>query len=280
MGKSTQRRRRGRIRILDSMILASVAGLVLAGCADIDFNGPDSGWGGVWNTDYAAEKQVRREIGATATLSLSGVAGRVEITGSVSAGGIVVEAALRVRSHSTEDARAHLDELAVNVRESGSTAYVETRQPERSGGRKYEVDYRIQVPDWTNLTVVQAAGPIEIRSVSGSVGLDLAAGAVTLLELTGNVRAAVAAGGVDASVALLPHGHVDLRVGAGSIVLNVPKQTSAWLRAVTAAGTIGLVDLALVDQDPRASVLEASLGGGDGTIRLETAAGDITVKGR
>lgn len=280
MGKSTQRRRRARFRIIDTMTLASVAGLVVAGCADIDINGPDSGWGGARNTDHAAEKQFIHEISAAATLSLSGVAGQVEITGSVNAGGIVVEATLRVRSHSTEDARAHLDQLAVDVRESGSTAFVETRQPTRSGGRMYEVDYRIQVPDWTNLTVVQAAGPVEIRSVSGRVGLDLAAGAVTLFELTGNVRAAVAAGDVDASVALPPHGTVDLRVGAGSIVLSVPKQTSAWLRAVTAAGTIGLVDLVLVDQDPRASVLQATMGGGEGTIRLEIAAGDITVRGR
>lgn len=280
MGKSTQRRRRARSRIFGSMKLAAVAGLAVAGCADIDINGPDSGWGGVWNTDYAAEKQFRQEIGAAATLSLTGVAGQVEITGSVNAGGIVVEATLRVRSHSTEDARAHLAELAVDIRESGNSAFVKTRQPDRSGGRKYEVDYRIQVPDWTNLTVVQAAGPIQIRSVSGTVGLDLAAGAVTLSDLTGNLRAAVAAGSVDASVALLPQGHVELRVAAGSIVLNVPRQTSAWLRAVAAAGTIGVVDLVLVDEDPRASVLEATMGGGDGTIRLEAAAGDITVKGR
>lgn len=280
MGRSMQRRRRVRSRILGSIKLAAVAGLAVAGCADIDINGPGSGWGRVRNTDYAAEKQFRQEIGAAATLSLSGVAGQVEITGSVNAGGIVVEASLRVRSHSTADARAHLADLAVDVRESGSTAFVGTRQPDRSGGRKYEVDYRIQVPDWTNLIVVQAAGPVEIRSVSGAVGLDLAAGGVTLFDLTGNVRAAVAAGSLDASVALLPQGHVELRIAAGSIVLNVPRQTSASLRAVAAAGTIGLVDLVLVDQDPRASVLQATMGGGDGTISLETGAGDITVKGR
>jgi DUF4097 and DUF4098 domain-containing protein YvlB len=142
------------------------------------------------------------------------------------------------------------------------------------------VDYRIQVPDRTNLIVAQAAGPVEIRSVSGTVDLDLAAGGATLYDLTGNIRAAVAAGSLDATVALLPRGQVELRVATGSIVLSVPRQTSTWLRATAAAGTIRVVDLALVDQDPRASVLEASLGGGDGTIRLETAAGDITVKGR
>jgi hypothetical protein len=284
MKKSTQRRRRPRHRTFDPVILAFLTGpAFLTGCTDVDINGPDSGWDGggrVWNTDHAAEAYFSQEIGPVATLSLSGVAGQVEIIGSGNAPGIVVDASLRVRSYSTQDARAHLDELAVEIRETGSTAFVETRQPARTGGRKYEVDYRIQVPDRTNLIVVQAAGPVEIRSVSGTVDLDLAAGAVTLFDLTGDIRAAVAAGSLDATVALLPRGQVDLRVAAGSIVLSVPRQTSTWLRAAVAAGTIRVVDLALVDQDPRASVLEASLGGGDGTIRLETAAGDITVKGR
>jgi hypothetical protein len=285
MDSSAQRRPQARCRIFDATKVASVTSLfILGACADININGPNWGSDGdvdhVWNTDHAVEAEFTRDIGAAGTLVLSGVAGSVEIVGSGGGQGIVVEAVRRVRSQSMEDALAHLHELTVAVRVSGGVAFVETRQPDRSGGRKYEVEYRIQVPGATNVTAAHAAGPVEVRSLSGDVGVEVAAGAVKLVDLTGDVRAAVGAGDTDASVTLPPHGRVELRVGAGSIVLSVPTETSASVRAVTAAGAIRPVDLVLVDQDPRASVLQATMGGGDGTIRLEAAAGDITIKGR
>lgn len=272
-------------RVLDAVKVASVASLVTVGaCYDGDIQGPNWGWGGgvgqARNTDHAAEADFRRELGATGALFLSGVVGSVDIAGSTGAQGIVVEAVRRVRSDSPEDARAHLDELAVDVRESGGAAIVETRQPALSRGRKYEVEYRVQVPAGTDVTVVHVAGPVEIRWVAGDVDIDAVAGPVRLVDLAGDVRGAVASGSVDASVTLPPSGRVELHTGAGSIALSVPTGTSASLLAAAAAGTIRTVDLSLVDQDPRASVLRATMGGGDGTIRLETGAGDITIKGR
>lgn len=282
---SVQRRGLARRRFLDSLKVASVVTLpVLAGCGDVDIHMPDVTWDGdfgeVSNTDYEAQTPFRYEFGVSGTLSLSGVAGTIEIVGSSDASGIVVEGVRRVRSDSRIDARAHLSDLRVDVRESAGTLSVRTRQPNANRGRVYEVEYRIEVPSGSNLSVVQTSGPIEIRSLHGDVGVTGVSGTVTLLDLTANVRATVVAGFVDASVALPPDGVVELRNSSGDIRLSVPTQTSASLSAATTAGAVRLVDLTVVDQDPRASVLRGTLAAGDGTIHLETVSGDITIQGR
>jgi hypothetical protein len=285
MMTATQRRGQvGRRSFSLAWLAATTTFLVLSGCADVDIHGPDWTWDDGFlearNTDYAAQASFRFPAPAAETLSLEGVAGSIEIVGSSDADGIVVEGVRRVRSHSTADARRHLDDLLVDVSDSGGTVFVETRQPASTRGRAYEVEYRIEVPVGTSVNVTHVAGPVEIRSVSGDAGVDAVAGMVRLIDLTGNVWASVVAGGVDASVSVPPDGLVELRSNAGDIHLTLPTETSASLRAVAMSGAVHVVDLTLVDQDPRASVLRATMAGGDGTIRLESVAGDITVQGR
>jgi hypothetical protein len=285
MRMSAQRRGRGGRRFFVLLGFGAVVTLpILAGCADVDIHGPDWTWDGdlgeVRNTDHAAQAPFRYPAAAAETLSLRGVAGSVEIVGSADASGIMVEGLRRVRSDSELDAQAHLPSLTVDVWSSGGTLFVETRRPAVNHGRAYEVEYRIEVPTGTNLTVVHVSGPVEIRSVSRDVQVDAVAGALTLLNLTARVQATVVTGSVDASVALPPNGLVELRSSTGNIHLSLPTETSASLRAATVSGAVHVVDVELTDEDPRAAVLKAIMGGGDGTIRLETALGDITVQGR
>lgn len=281
---SARRRGHGVRRFLVSLRFGSVTTLlIMIGCADVDIHGPDWTWDGdlgeVRNTDHVAQVPFRYPAAAAHTLSLIGVAGSVEIVGVADASGILVEGVRRVRSDSPSDAQAHLPSLTVDVWESGDTLFVQTRRPPLNHGRAYEVEYRIEVPSGTNLTVVHVSGPVEIRSVGGDVQVDAVAGPLTLLDLTASVQATVVTGSVDASVALPPKGLVELRSSTGDIRLRLPTQTSASLRASTTSGAVHVVDVDLNDEDPRPSVLKAIMGGGDGTIRLQTVLGDITVQG-
>jgi len=257
--------------------------LILAGCADVTIQGPDWTWDGAVDdarsTDYSAEAVFRYPVAAAETLSLAGVAGSVEIVGIADASGIVVEGVRRVRSDSEPDARAHLPELGVDVWASGGTLFVQTRRPTLNHGRAYEVEYRIQVPSGTDLTVTHVSGPVEVRSVNGDVQVHAVAGALKLLDLRANVEAVVVTGAVNAAVTLPREGIVELRNNTGDIRLSVPTETSATLRAATTTGAVRVVGVALTDEDPRAGVLKAIMGDGEGTIRLETVIGDITVQG-
>ena len=97
--------------------------------------------------------------------------------------------------------------------------------------------------------------------------------------MTGDVRASVIAGGINASLEVRPDGVVELLNSAGDISLSIPVETSASLRAVAVTGVVRLLGLSSNDEDPRPSVFRGKLSAGDGTIRLETVAGDITVRG-
>jgi len=258
--------------------------LVVAGCTDVDIQGPDWNWDGefdtAWNADYAAEEGFLYRAATTPVVSLSGIGGSVEIVGRTDITEVLIEGVRRVRSYSEADAREHLTELAVDRGTSGDTVFIQTVQPKLSRGRSYQVEYRVEVPAGTTAIVRQVAGPVEVRTVAGDVDVRVSAGSVTLRDLTGSVRGTVIAGGVDASVTLPSHGIVDLRSNAGDINLSIPAETSAALRAATVTGHVRSVGLVLVDEDPRASVLQGTLADGDGMIRLEAVAGDITVKGR
>jgi hypothetical protein len=256
----------------------------LAACGDVEIQAPD--WPGdgdlfgeVKNTNFSAEASFAYTLAAAPTLSLSGVAGSVEIVGSSSSTSVVVEGVRRVRSESSADADRHLADLQVDLWESDGTLFVETRRPSVNRGRAYEVDYRITVPEGTNLRIKQASGPVEVRSVQGDVDIALAAGGVTLESLAANVRTTVMAGEIQASLAVPAGGHVELLSTTGNISLSIPAATSASLRAITTTGDVQLVGLSLDDEDSRRSVFRGTMGGGNGTIRLETVAGDITING-
>jgi len=258
--------------------------LVVSGCADVDIQGPGWNWDGefdsAWNTDYAAAEGFSFRAAAMPVISLSGMAGSVEIVGHTDLTEVVVEGVRRVRSDSEADAREHLASLAVDHWTSGGTVFIETVQPKLSHGRSYQVEYRVDVPAGTKVIVRQAAGPVEIRTLSGDVDVGVMAGPVTFRDLTGNVQATAMAGAINASVTLPARGVVDLRSSSGDISLSIPAATSAALRATAVTGRVRAVGLALVDEDPRASVLQGTLADGDGMIHLEAVAGDITVTGR
>lgn len=271
-------------RLRNTATVFLTAGFVaLVGCGDVTIEGPDwCGGGGFCEPPsgaYQAQDSFEIRAEALAELVLRGEAGSVEILGSASATECVVEGVRRVRSHSLEDARSGLAELQVQVREVGGTLYVETRQPGVGRGRTYQVHYRVTVPDSVALTVEHGAGPVEVRSVRADVELRAAAGSVTLEDLHGNVHVTQAAGDIEVSTEVPPGGVIDLGNGAGDIRVVIPRQTSASLEAVSGAGRVRLIDLSVNDLDPRASVVRGTLGEGDGTIRVHTAAGDITITG-
>jgi len=223
----------------------------IAGCTDVDIHAPDV-WDG-WDSDFPGTRsrdftaqvsfESRFDAATLTALSLTGMAGTVELVGGPGSH-VVIQGVRRVRSDSQADADRSLQSLAVEASQRGTTLHVSTRQPERTGGRAYEVDYRIVVPDGIDLFVELVAGEID-------------------------AVATVAEGGV-----------IDLSNVAGGIALEIPSSTSASLRAEVVTGSIHVSNLVVDDRDPRAGVLRGTLGSGDGSITLSTVAGVVTVTGR
>jgi hypothetical protein len=261
-----------------------LACLAVWGCADVNIHGPDWRWDGDGfvppDTRASAEAPFDFQQPAGGVLSLRAIAGAVEIVGATDAHEIHIRGTRRVRSGSHADALQRLEDLQVQVSRSGETVLVETRQPKRSDGRSYEVDYRITVPATSDLVLDYVAGALTVRSVEGNVHAAGVSGGATLTDVEGNVGVALASGDITARLTVPLDGSVDLANAAGNISLEIPRTTSAALSAESLTGAVQILNLDLHDLDPRARVVRGTLADGRGRIDLRSTAGSITVRGR
>lgn len=233
-------------------------------------------------------------------IRIQAISGSLEITGSTDADSVTIEGKRRVGSRSRSDATAHLPELEVEVTDAGTEVFVETVQPKLAGGRNYEVDYRITIPENLDVVASQVVGSVFINSIDSQLLVNNTNGDVELVEIIGSTRVnvvngriisevtlppngtvelATINGSVDSEVTLLSDGTIDVTVLHGGINLDIPQNTSATFTAGVIDGVIRLKNLVLQDQVRTAHSLTGTLGDGSGDIRLETEFGNITVTG-
>lgn len=138
-----------------------------------------------------------------------------------------------------------------------------------------------------DVVVSRAAGPVTARTGHGQIALDdchqpidaeTRSGSIELQQTGGVVRAQTGHGAI--AVALSPDAgptQVELS-GCGPIELSLPGSVSARLEAHTHAGTIESDPIPDARIDPRRGHLEATLGAGEGLIRLRTSHGNIRIR--
>ena len=181
-----------RLALVSSLFLA-----LAAGCSDDDiFN--------VRNTDSFAEEPFSFEFERTTrtVFRLEGINGKVQLTGMPDISSITVSGERRVGSESVEDARAHLEQLKVEVEESETAITIRTDQPSKAEGRNYEVNYEITLPPDLEIDVGNINGQIEAEDLAGNATLKLVNGRII------------------ASMTLPPEGRIELRVTNGNIDLE------------------------------------------------------------
>ncbi len=214
--------------------------------------------------------------------SLIGVNGNITINGSSPDNSVIIAGTKRVRSESFEDAQAHLADIFVDVdlEKDQSAVFVETIQPECTGGRNYIVDYTITLPSNLLVLVENFNGNVTINNIDNDVSVVLFNGDVNLLQINGSASATLFNGTIDAGVTLPVGGEIKFDVANGAIDLSIPVNTSAEFLASTVNGSINLSQNLVLNpvlQTPNS--LEGTLGAGEGTIDLEVDNGDINVSG-
>jgi hypothetical protein len=236
----------------------------------------------VTNTDFEAKESFsfEREAGNSVQLTLTGETGEIMITGNPNADTVVVTGVRRVRSSSTQDAEEHLQELQVDLQELGDEILVKTIQPQNEGGRKYEVDYMIDLPRNSVINITNTNGTIKVEFIDNDIIVDNLNGNVTLLDVAGSASVDLVNGNIESEVTLPAGGSIDMSTVNGNIELSVPTNTSAELSAAVTIGAIRVLNLALQNEVETSTSLSGTLGGGQGTIRLEAeVTGSIGVSG-
>ncbi|MDH5535999.1 MAG: hypothetical protein OEZ08_10585 [Betaproteobacteria bacterium] len=246
-------------------ILAVVSILAPYGCGGggVEFNTtfPPINPVPVQNTNVVASEPFNFNLASTtrSRLVLTGINGSIVVNGAPAGSNVTVTGEREVGSDSLADAQAQLPLLQVNVQEVGADILVSTTQPQNSGGRRYTVNYRIQLP---------ASFAVNIANVNGSVEVN---------AMAGNLDSSLINGRTEATVALPASGSVKLTGENGDIVLHLPQSTSAVLTAEVGIGTITLTGLVLQNQVTTSTLLQGTLGTGTGTVSLKTNIGSVSI---
>jgi hypothetical protein len=255
------------------LLLPWVVLVLVAACGDDDVESPDNRFSA--SDTFAVVVTQSSRSG----LDLTGINGTIAVEGVAGATAISVYAIARVESDSQADADARISQITVSVDSTGVAVLVETQQPSNTEGRNYVVDYAITVPQSFNLFVTGVNGSVPLEGIEGFVTVDLTNGSVTLDDIVGGTTVNLVSGRVDGRVTIPPSGELDVDVASGIVNLGIPISTSAQFEAVTGSGTVTVVGLNLQGAVVERNRVTGTLGGGDGTVSVTAAVGDIIVEG-
>jgi hypothetical protein len=255
------------------VFLLVMSSLLFSACGDDGVESPEKRFSAQDTFAVDVARASRKE------LDLYGVNGTIIVEGSPGATAVSVFAVMRVESDTQADADAHLAQLGVQVDSTDQAVLVETTQPTQSGGRNYIVNYTVTLPQGFNVVVNNANGNVTLRRVVGIISIDLGNGAVSLDNDEGSTAINLANGTIGGRVTLPPGGEMSMNLANGNVNIEIPQSTSAQFHAETGIGSVTVVGLylqgAVIEQDR----VTGTLGGGDGTIDLSVANGDIYVEG-
>lgn len=227
-------------------------------------------------------------IGTAGELHLSNIAGDIVVSRG-SGNEAQVEIIKTARGRTSEDARAMLGLVEIDVAERPNRAEISTRYPHGDDPRRVNrrnvnvwVAFNVAVPPATRVRVNSISGSISARdvrgdavlkSVSGTVKLAAGGGACTAESISGNIEITDSAldGSVTASTA---SGTVTLRrvkarrIGAHSVSGNVALE-EAEATAIDAKSVSGNINLS----GPLGRSSRYELGSHSGTVNVAVAGG-------
>ncbi len=208
------------------------------------------------------------------------VIGEIAITGQPGATSVTVTAEMQVGSNVSQlDAETGLNQLGVLVADGSDEIFVQTLQPKNMDGRKYVVNYTINVPSDLAVDLTQVNGHVTVLDIESSLFVEVANGNVYLSDIFGVATVSVDNGKVDGTVTLPPGGEIMISTGIGDIDLRIPTSTSADLSALVGFGAITWDNLDLLNAVHTNESLTGTLGDGTGLIDLDTRNGNIDVTG-
>ncbi len=254
-------------------LVAILLATTTTGCIfDINLNGEPDVWVGDSFTETVSASGTDR-------LVVRGISGTVDVVGQHGDNRFLIEGERRVGSNTRRDAERHLDELEVELFRDGRTLVVETLQPRHSYGRRYEVDYVLTVPDDVEVIIENTNGEIVVEALVNYLSVKVTNGPVFLYDLVADVEVTTTNGDIEAELAVLRDGFVDLKTTNGDIDLFIPRTTSAELSARVTNGRVTVANLTLADVVQSVRSLEARMGSGRGEITLRTTNGSIRIAG-
>lgn len=209
---------------------------------------------GKWQT-VDGPKQVKAfNVGPNGTLKLGNVSGDVSVAGG-SGSEIRIEASVHGKGKTDADARAQLDLITIDMRQTGSRVDVETKHQKNS---RAWVDYLVIVPTGTTVDVRTVSGDVSVKEITGLTTAETVSGDVVATGL-GNVASLKAVSGDVSAKGLTAQNPVTLQTVSGDVVIKGLKAPSVSYETVSGDAVVEGCDC--------------------GGARAQTVSGDINYTG-
>ena len=128
-----------------------------------------------------------------------------------------------------------------------------------------------------SLNAQTSGGAIEVRNFTGDTEVRTSGGGLVLEKVAGKLVGKTSGGGIKASIPRPVVGDVKLGTTAGSIDIAVPSDAGLTIDAKTSVGQV-VSTLSIQPAQTNRETLHGTLNGGGKSVRLETSAGNITIK--
>jgi DUF4097 and DUF4098 domain-containing protein YvlB len=186
--------------------------------------------------------------------------------------------------------KERLDEARIDVNATGDSVRIRTEYPDRNQSfsdgeqRRHNpaaVEYSLTIPRKARIDSADLVnGSLDIEGVEGDVKGACVNGQVKARGLTGDVKLSTVNGGVDVTITRLDESKsASLNSVNGSIVLTIPSDSNAQVKASTIHGAItNDFGLRVNDGEYVGHELSGQIGNGGPRIRLNNVNGSITIK--
>jgi DUF4097 and DUF4098 domain-containing protein YvlB len=264
-----------------------------------------------------ADEEQRFAVAGPAALTLDNLAGRVQVVGGA-AGEIVVSMHKTAWGGDQTAAEAALADIEVTLLQSGNALTIQVAEPARvvvvGSERGSTVDFVVQVPAETDVSVDSGFGDLDLTGVTGVVDLSTSAGKITVSAVEGEIELRSDFG--DVSLERSTAGTVTAASSSGGVVLrqvqasgvvalssdfgalNFAGGEAASLTAETRSGAVELSDLSVAGlvrahsdfgrvvltrvaasggYDLGSDSGSITVDGASGSLQAETGFGDVSV---
>ena len=250
-------------------LYVALASGLLAGC---HFHG------GMFKATVSRSEDLSAPLAGITALDVTTEVGQIRLEPAETAEARIL-ADIRVRAGSEEKAQELADKVRVTVEPAGETLVIKALKPKGFGHNELSVDLTITAPASLALDCTTNVGDIRFAGFTRRIAARTDVGSIDCAGLrddaklqtnVGDIRAAYA---TDAPAALDFSATTDV----GSIEFTGPREISAQVTAETDVGDIHTNRPLTVRGWMNRSV-RATLGNGDGQIRLRTDVGSIKIR--
>jgi DUF4097 and DUF4098 domain-containing protein YvlB len=183
-------------------------------------------------------------IGANGEIDVTNISGDMSVTRG-SGNSATIEIIKTARAETSEEARALLSLVPVDVAERGARVEVKTRYPNEDDLRRrnrrnihLDVAFNITVPPQTRVNLHSISGSFVVRDVAGPLQLDTISGNIKLSN-TGRSSAKTISGNIEVSDTTI-EGILTASTISGNVAIK--KATARGLTLSTVSGSIGVED--------------------------------------